>query len=92
METLCNFQSYPYPKKGLFNITTDEYKFPDGWVLKREIEIIIGETDDTYVNKLIESEHGEWVGNTVVKHKYILPIGIHKSRFIEWQESQLSLF
>jgi hypothetical protein len=92
MEILYNYKAYDTPKKGVFNVETGEYKLPIGW-LQKEVEcIIIGETDLHYVEELLPSSHGEWVGDVVVEHKYILPIGLHKSRLVKWIDSQLCLF
>lgn len=84
MKILYNFIKYDTPKIGVFSVETGEYKALIGWVKKEEEASIIGETDNSYVTRLLESQHGEWVGNKVVQHKYILPIGIHKSRLIRW--------
>lgn len=78
------FLEYEVPKTGVFNITTDRYQSPGGWVFKEEEHKIIGETEDIYVTRLQDGEHGEWVGDVVKQHKYVLPIGIHKSRFVRW--------
>ena len=91
MEILYNFKKYDTPKFGIFNITTDEYT-SKGWGLKQEKYKIIGEDDETFVYELLESGHGEWVGDKVIQKKYILPIGVHKSRFVKWTSGQLSIF
>ena len=84
MSPLYNYKAYDLPKKAVFNITTDEYKLPGGWVQKQEEYIIIGETEDDFVYELRESGHGEWAGDKVIQINYILPLGIHKSRFVKW--------
>lgn len=88
---LYNYVPYEQAKKGVFSITTDEYKLPGGWVLKEEERIIIGETDDCFVEKLLESGHGEWIGDKVVQLNYTLPVGIHKSRFVKWLPTQIEI-
>jgi hypothetical protein len=92
MKPLFEFKAFDQPKLGVFRVETGEYTLPVGWVKKEEEITIIGETDDSFVYKLVPSGHGEWgVGDTVVQHNYILPIGVHKSRFVRWN-SQLNLF
>ena len=91
MYILYNFKKYDIPKRGVFSITTDEYV--NGWVCREEENLIIGETDDTFVTRLLKTGHGEWVGDVVIQTKYILPVGIHKSRLIKWLAGvQLTLF
>jgi len=92
MDILYNYQAYESAKRGLFLIETGEYKLPGGWERALEENSIIGETDDTYVVRLLQSGHGEWVGDTVVQRSYTLPIGINKTRFVKWVNVQLSLF
>lgn len=89
---MISYSIYEFPKKGIFKITTNEYRFPEGWVCKEEEYEIIGETDYGYVYKLIESGYDEWVGNKIIQHSYTLPIYIHKSRFVRWATTQLALF
>ena len=91
---LYDYVPYETPKKGLFNLEKENgsYTLPYGWE-KEQIEfLIIGEDNTSYIYKLKESGHGEWVGNEVIKHRYILPLGIHKSRLIKWTNNQLTLF
>ena len=83
---------YGIPRKGVFSVTTDEYRFPEGWVEKEEEGIIIGETDDCYVKRLINSGHGEWVDGQVIQRSYIVHVGYHKSRFVRWESTQIELF
>ncbi len=71
-------------RPGVFNVETNVYKLPIGWLQKPEEIRIIGETDEWYVYKLLESEYGEWVGPIVIKRFYIHRIGIHKSRLSHW--------
>ena len=84
MEILYNYKPYEVSKVGVFEVETGEYKLPGRWVKREEENIIIGETDDCYVTRLLESGCGEWVGDGVVKREYILPIGLHKTRLIRW--------
>ena len=91
---LYNFIKYPTPKKGLFSIEKKDGKYilPGGWEKEQEEVLIIGEIDTAFVYQLLPSEQGQWVGNKVIIEKFILPIGIHKSRLICWTSGQLSLF
>jgi hypothetical protein len=81
---LYNYKPFPKYKFGLFNIHTDVYKLPGGWVQKQEEYLIIGEDDTAYITKLQESTQGEWIGDKIVESTFILPLGIHKSRLIKW--------
>lgn len=92
MKVEYGFIEYSEPKLGVFLITTNEYRFPDGWVQKEEEILIIGEDDDSFVHRLLHTQHGEWIGDVVVQRELILPIGVHKSRFVRWQPTQLPLF
>jgi hypothetical protein len=92
MEILYNFIKYNYPKIGIFELETNVYKPPIGWLQKQEEKLIIGEADEMYVYRLQESGHGEWIEDKVVQKTYIMPLGIHKSRLVKWKNSQLSLF
>lgn len=78
---LYNYKPYVVPRNGLFSITTDEYKLPDGWVAKEEIRLIIGEADGMYVERLAD-----------YSSESIIPIGLHESRLVRWCETQLELF
>jgi hypothetical protein len=87
-----NYQPYEYKKKGLFNVCTGVYQLPEGWLQKQVEREIIGETRLFYVERLVDSSHGEWVGNEVIERKYTLPIGIHRSRLVKWIDNQLEIF
>ncbi len=91
MEILYGFIPYEQIKTGIFKEDTNIFKLPGGWVWEEKTVDIIGETEDSYVYELSESGHGEWIGDKVVQHKYILPMGIHKSRFIRWKDRQLQM-
>lgn len=75
---LYNFHAYEFPKKGMFN-----------GIGKQEEHLIIGECDDLYVERLLNSGHG--IGDEVIEQKYILPIGLHKSRLINWSAPELDV-
>lgn len=83
MGILYNYKPYEQLRKGIFSVETGEYKLPVGWVGMEKEFLIIGETDETYVTQLIEPEKEE---------SDIVPIGLHKSRLIQWKETQLELF
>ena len=89
-----NYVPYTVPKKMNFRVETGEYDLNrGGWVTKIEENVIIGETDDCYITRLLKSEgcdswDKQWYGK-----KYVLPIGIHKSRLAAIpQGRQLELF
>jgi len=86
METLYNYRAFDCPRRGIFSVmkNPNQYTLPGGWLHEDVEYTIIGETDDSYVTKIINSGHGEWVGDIVVEKKYRLPIGLHKTRFIQW--------
>lgn len=87
---LYNFKKYDIPVMGIFRVETGLYG-KDGWIRKEEQNLIIGETENMYVTKLYESGHGEWVGNEIIQHEYILPSGPHKSRLVKWMPTQINL-
>ena len=91
---LCNFQKYTAPKKGIFAVLkpNGKYSCEYGWETELEECTIIGEDTTSYVYKLQPSEQGKWVGNNVIIQRFILPIGIHKSRLVRWTSGQLALF
>ena len=86
-----NYKPYAVSKKGIFSVETGNYNLTDGWIQKKQECIIIGETNLHYIELLMEYEIGEWVGNTVIKKKYIIPVGPHKSRLLNWEPTQLEL-
>lgn len=88
---LYDYRPYDYPRFGTFKITGDKYG-PHGWEIKLKGFKIIGEIKDAYVTNLLPSGHDEWIADKIIRHEYILPIGIHKSRLIAWTSGQLSLF
>ena len=87
MKPLYNYKPYDHPKKGVFEIETDEYQ--SGWVRKKEVFTIIGECDHTFVYRLQPSTGNDLSSEKI---KYILPIGIHKTSLVKWISGQLSLF
>jgi len=86
MEVLYGFKQYDKPRTGKFSVEENIYT-PAGWKRKIVDKQIIGETQDWYVYKLIpHSDIGDG------EPTCLLPIGFHKSRFVEWQTNQLRLF
>lgn len=77
---MYNYQSYKHPKNGVFRCETNEYKLPIGWIQEEKEFLIIGETDLHFIYELKEFE-GK-----------LLPIGIHKSRLVKWNATQLMLW
>lgn len=89
-----DFKEFKEFKTGVFFVEKEpfEYVAPGGWKNAVEKQIIIGETKILFVTQLIKTETGRWEGKTLITEKHIVPIGIHKSRLIRWETSQLSLF
>ena len=88
---LYDFVSYDTPRLAIYHHPGNIYKLPGGWIDEKKELLIIGETKDSYITELRESERGEWTDKRIL-YKYILPLGFHKSRFIKWEETQLTLF
>lgn len=86
------FVPFDQPRKGTFLVETHKYVFPIGWTKKREEGIIIGETERTYVTEIKTVEFGMWEGDKVIQYKEQIHIGFHKSRFVCWEDHQLTLF
>jgi len=82
---LYNFVKYDVPRKAIYEQDTNKYK--NGWVQKEVETTVIGEAKQTYVERLLESSSGEWVGDKVVTKEFILPLGFHKSRLVRWVDA-----
>lgn len=91
---LYNYKPYNLPKNGLFSVMKDnaKYSLKSGCETENIQIKIIGETNNEFVYELKQSEQGYWIGDKVVTEKYILPMGIHKTRLVQWLNVQLSLF
>lgn len=91
---LYNYKPFDVPRLGFFRVQKEpgEYVLPEGWLTLVKPILIIGETDEHYIDQLKESDCGYWIGDKVVKEYYILPLGPHKSRLEHWSGHQLSLF
>lgn len=92
LDTPSDYKGYQFSKMGVFEVDTNEYKLPGGWIQKEEEHLIIGEDEHIYVTKFLPHCHGEWVGDVVIQTNYIIAIGLHKSRLVRWKETQLQLF
>jgi len=89
--TRYGFEPYEIPRNGLFSVHTGIWQSSGGWENKNEAHLIIGETSDCYIYKLIPSEERRWKGSKVVRESFMLPIGLHKTRLIRWLPTQLQL-
>jgi len=88
-----DFKKYPQPLTGLFHILKEDGEYSAaGWVQVETKAKIIGETHLNFVTGWQNLEYGEWIGDQVTTIKKVIPLGIHKSRFIKWLPAQLSLF
>ena len=89
-----NFTKYDQPRKGTFSVhKTDPAIYnKNGWVCVPVQDTIIGEDEDTYVTRILDSSYDEWVGDTKRTVKGKICMGYHKSRLIKWDAVQLSLF
>lgn len=80
-----NYKPFKVPKNGIFNIDAEFYDIKEfKWTQKQETRTIIGETNDSFICKLLPSGHGEFINGKHVFFEYLLPLGVHKSRFIKW--------
>ena len=82
---------YKQHREGLFSIHSGKWGV-NGWEDVEEVHAIIGETRDHYITKIIESSIPYWDEMGRYEAHSCTPIGIHKSRFIRWMDTQLSLF
>ena len=85
IQILYDYKPFDESKLGLFNASV-------GGKYKNEEILIIGETDLHYIFRLKKVTEGTWVDDKVIYETFILPIGIHKSRLIQWMPTQLSIF
>lgn len=88
---LYDFIPYDSPQMASYESDIGEYKFPKGWLTEPVNVLVIGETDHSYVTELSAAEHGEWKDERIL-YKYTLPLGFHKTRLINWKETQLQMF
>ena len=93
MEYLFGLKLWDNPRLGVFSVETGEYDLKIGWVQKEEKRLIIGEDNETFVYRTIESDyHYIDFEHPLIKGNFIHGIGIHKTRFVKWIETQLQLF
>jgi len=80
----------PY-RKALFNGFIES---PANGTIESKVEaVIIGETKDEYVTRILESSVPMWDEMGKYETKYCTTVGFHKSRFIQWASTiQLKLF
>lgn len=88
---LYNFKAYEVPRLATYSSPGNTYKLPIGWIDVPKTVLVIGEDDHCFITELRASEHGEWTDKRIL-YKYILPLGFHKTRLIQWEETQLTLF
>ncbi len=89
---LYDYVPFDTPRLATYSSSGDEYDLEKGgWVNFPKTVLVIGETKDSYITKLSDAEHGEWIDKRIL-YKYILPLGFHKTRLIKWEDTQLSLF
>lgn len=87
------FIKYDSPKKGSFLVLSEQGEYNSkGWVQVPVNDIIIGETDDCYVTRILDSKYDEWVGDEKKTVTGKICLGYHKTRLIKWEAMQLSLF
>lgn len=99
IEILFDYIAYPSPKKALLFQSGNEYVFDknngySGWSKVEKVEIIIGESDTSYITELKEYRECDTNDSDYGKMK-LLPLGYHKSRLLKWLHTpgeQLSLF
>lgn len=85
IQILYDYKPFDESKLGLFNASV-------GGEFKNDKILIIGETDLHYIFKLEKVTEGTWIDDKVIYETFILPIGIHKSRLIQWLPTQITLF
>jgi len=89
---------YQHPKTGLFDIHEGSWdKEKNGWKIVQEERTIIGETKDSFITRFLETSCGysdmtDYGGFPAHTAYYTLAIGVHKSRFIKWIPTQITLF
>lgn len=94
LEIRTNYIAYDQPKMGVFRVEHPDglYDIKIGWLRVEEKIKIIGEDENSYVYRIIETEYGEWIEGKVIKQHFLSPIGVHKSRLVRWEATQLALF
>lgn len=88
LKIVNDYVPYKAPVKLFFNISSNIYDIKQGgWVLNVEESLIIGETKDSYVTKLLKSVSCD-TDDSHYGEEIIIPIGIHKSRLIKTTPGQ----
>ncbi|NNV54554.1 hypothetical protein [Limnovirga soli] len=83
---------YAQPRKGLFNLNTEEYHPKIGWVQKQEALVIIGETACSYTCRYLTSSIPYWDEYGRYEAHATTAVGVHKSRLVKWLPTQIQLF
>lgn len=77
---------YTESRKAIFKIHKGE------WDNVEEEVIVIGETDDGYITRIIETSIPYWDQYGRYEAHMCLPLCIHKSRFVKWCSIQMEIF
>ena len=87
------FKKYNTPRKGFFRVPDPDniYFLPGGWKQKIQEFTIIGEDNEIYITEIRTCKWGEWINEKLVKRTYKIPVGVHKTRLIQWKDGQLIL-
>jgi hypothetical protein len=76
-----DFIKYDSPKKGSFWVLSEQ----KGRVQVPVNAIIIGETDDCYVTRILDSTYDERVGDAKKTVTGKILLAYHKTRLIKWE-------
>jgi len=81
-----DFIKYDSPKKGSFWVLSEQGEYNSkGWVQVPVNAIIIGETDDCYVTRILDSTYDERVGDAKKTVTGKILLAYHKTRLIKWE-------
>lgn len=84
--------NYKQHRIGIFRIDTNVYDVNVGWIHREEERVIIGETLYSYTYEYLTTSCGYWDDLGRYTAYYTMALGIHKSRFVKWKETQMTLF
>lgn len=89
---LYEYKPYTNKRIGLFKCDINKYDINNGgWQDEIKEIAIIGETKDCFIKMLIPGVGCDRDSEMYGKN-YILPIGPHKTRFVNWLPTQTELF
>lgn len=71
-------------REGIFSLDTNQYSLPAGWIQEQTKFNIIGESDSCFITHIINSEFSFWKGSKKCTLTFRHPVGIHKSRLVQW--------